>query len=216
MTSSETSTDAGFRPWHFFVLASLMAATAAVVMSGHPQPANLILVSLTIATAGLAGFGCYRMVAPLALDEARPTAESLGARARAGLEREKMLVLRSIKELEFDRAMGKVSATDFDEMAARLRARAIALMKQLDDTGGGYRQLIEQELRARVGRTGAKPAPAAAEPATAAVAEESAPPAEVPLEGDRVQAAAACPACGTANDGDARFCKQCGQKLSVS
>ena len=54
MTSSETSTDAGFRPWHFFVLASLVAATAAVVMSGHPQPANLILVSLTIATAGLA------------------------------------------------------------------------------------------------------------------------------------------------------------------
>ena len=51
---------------------------------------------------------------------------------RAVLEREKMLVLRSIKELEFDRAMGKVSAADFDEMAGRLRARALSLMKQLD------------------------------------------------------------------------------------
>jgi len=215
MTSSETSTDAGFRPWHFFVLASLMAATAAVVMSGHPRPVNLVLVSLTIATAGLAGFGCYRMVAPLALDEARPSAESLGARARAGLEREKMLVLRSIKELEFDRAMGKVSENDFEDMAARLRARAIALMKQLDDAGGGYRQLIEQEFRARLGRAGMKPA-VSATAAAQAVPAEPAPAPAAPLEGDKEQAAASCPVCGTANDGDAKFCKQCGQRLSAS
>jgi hypothetical protein len=31
-------------------------------------------------------------------------------------------VLRSIKELEFDRAMGKMSEKDFAEMSARLRA----------------------------------------------------------------------------------------------
>ena len=48
----------------------------------------------------------------------------LGGRTRAALEREKTLVLRSIKELEFDRAMGKVSEKDFAEMSARLRARA--------------------------------------------------------------------------------------------
>ena len=61
-------------------------------------------------------------------------------RARAALEREKALVLRSLKELEFDQAMGKLSATDFDEMGGRLRARAIALMKQLDAGGSGYRE----------------------------------------------------------------------------
>ena len=54
---------------------------------------------------------------------------------RAVLEREKLLVLRSIKELEFDRAMGKVSPKDFDEMAGRLRARAMSLMQQLDTEG---------------------------------------------------------------------------------
>ncbi len=209
MTSSETSTDAGFRPWHFFVLASLVAATAAVVMSGHPQPANLILVSLTIATAGLAGFGCYRMVAPLALDEARSSAESLGTRARAGLDREKALVLRSIKELEFDRAMGKVSDADFEEMGSRLRARAIALMKQLDEAGGGYRQIIEHELRARLGRAGATPA------APAAIVEpEQAP--EAGVEGEKAAVEPSCPACGTTNDSDARFCKRCGHELAAS
>ncbi len=40
------------------------------------------------------------------------------------MEREKALVLRSIKELEFDRAMGKVSPRDFDEMSTRLRELA--------------------------------------------------------------------------------------------
>ena len=66
------------------------------------------------------------------------------------LEREKALVLRALKDLEFDRSMGKVSQADFDEMAARLRTRALALMKQLDDDGTGYRTIIERELSARL------------------------------------------------------------------
>jgi len=210
MTSSATSTDGGFRPWHFFVLASLMAATAAVVMSGHPQPANLILISLTIGTAGLAGIGCYRMIAPLALDESPTTPESLGERARAGLEREKKLVLRSIKELEFDRAMGKVSEPDFEEMASRLRVRAIALMKQFDAAGAGYRQIVEQELRVRLGRPGTPPAPVAA----VATEPETAPDAD--LAGEKAQVPAACPACGTTNDDDAKFCKRCGRRMAAS
>jgi len=217
--------DSGFRPWHFFVLASLLAATAAVMLAAHPSPANLVLSSFTIGAAGFAGYGFYRMLAPLALDEERPPAESLGARARAGIEREKMLALRSIKELEFDRAMGKVSDQDFQEMSGRLRARAIALMKQLDDTGAGYRQLIEQELRTRIGRggapraAGASSAPAAddapaagagEEPAAAAVASATA------VE-DAPEPIAFCPGCGAkVDDADARFCKRCGRRLTDS
>ena len=59
-------------------------------------------------------------------------------------------MLRSIKELEFDRAMGKLSTKDFDEMGGRLRARAMMLMKQLDAGESGYRPLIERELSARM------------------------------------------------------------------
>ena len=46
--------DATFKASHFFLLASLMAATGAVVMSRESSPEHLILVSVTIATAGLA------------------------------------------------------------------------------------------------------------------------------------------------------------------
>ena len=55
----------GFQPWHFFLLASLVAATAAVVMSRRTSPEHLILISLVIASAGLAAAGFYRMLAPL-------------------------------------------------------------------------------------------------------------------------------------------------------
>ena len=48
----------------------------------------------------------------------------VGERTRVALEREKLLTLRAIKELEFDRAMRKLSDEDFQEMSGRLRARA--------------------------------------------------------------------------------------------
>ena len=43
-----------------------------------------------------------------------------------------MLVLRSIKELEFDRAMGKVARRGLRGDVGRLRARAVRLMQQLE------------------------------------------------------------------------------------
>jgi len=84
--------------------------------------------------------------------KARPdSTQVLGGRTRAVLERDKALVLRSIKELEFDRAMGKVSEKDFTEMSGRLRARATRLMRQLD-AGAGYREQIEREIEKRLGK----------------------------------------------------------------
>jgi hypothetical protein len=142
----------GFRPWHFFVLASLLAATVTIVMARQPAPEHLVLLSVIVAAAGLCAAALYGTLAPLVRTELDGGRVRLTERARAALEREKMLVLRSIKELEFDRAMGKVSASDFDEMAGRLRARAIALIKQIDAGGADYRGVIEQQLAERVDR----------------------------------------------------------------
>ena len=96
----------------------------------------------------------------------------IGERTRAALEREKMLALRAIKELEFDHAMGKIAADDFREMEARLRARAMRLMKQLD-AGAGYREHIEQDLAKRLGAGTALRTPdlKGREPATAEFAQ---------------------------------------------
>jgi hypothetical protein len=183
----QAQTDDGFRVSHFFVLLSLIAATVAVVMARPAAPENLILISLTIGAAGLAALTFYRTIAPLVSPGYEEEREPLNARLRADLEREKALTLRSIKELEFDRAMGKLSDQDFDQMAGRLRARAMGIMKQLEAGETVYRQEIEKELAARIGKT----------------------------PGLKARATNQC-ACGVSNDADAKFCKSCGSKLAVA
>jgi hypothetical protein len=190
--SSETSTD-GFHASHFFVLLSLLAATVAVVVARPSAPEHLILISLTIGAAGAAGYGVYLMLAPLVAARVQPGREILSDRMRADLEREKALTLRSIKELEFDRAMGKLSPQDFEDMSGRLRARALGIMKQLDAGSSAYRALIEKELAARIGKS-TRP----------------------DLKAGRAVIQPDVCACGTRNDADAKFCKSCGAKLRTA
>ena len=200
--------DTTFRPWHFFILASLIAATVAVVLSRRATPEHLVFISLAIGAAGVAAAAFYRTLAPLTVPDVEAFGAQLSHRARAALEREKALALRSLKELEFDRAMGKLSDRDFEEMSGRLRARALALMKQLDEGESGYRGMIERELQARLAGRSAS----AAVPRPGTVAGEE--PADQSDSSEDAQPAGACPACGTVNDEDAAFCKRCGRRVA--
>ena len=158
--SETTRPDDGFHPWHFFVLVSILLATVAVVMTRRSTPENLILLSFTIAAAGLAAGALYRMLLPLTTTDLAVLDQPMTERYRATLERDKALTLRTIKELEFDRAMGKLSQKDYDEMVARLRQRALSLMKQLDE-GRSYTTVIEAELAKRMATTRSTRVPAA-------------------------------------------------------
>ena len=196
--SSGTSTDAApatFRPWHFFVLAGLAGATVVVVTVRPSGPAALVLAVLAAWAGAYVGYAVYRLLAPLTSRRFLDRVEMVGGRTRAALEREKTLVLRSIKELEFDRAMGKVSEADFEELGGRLRTRARSLLKQLDVDGSTYRDLIERELGERLLR-----------------AQEEAP-VQAPAGAAGAGARLACGACGSSNERDARFCKSCGTAL---
>ncbi len=139
----------GFQPWHLFVIGTLIASAAAAVAVRGTRPANVVFVCLTVMAAGVAAYAVYRTLWPLVQPDAVESPEMLGGRTRAALEREKTLVLRAIKELEFDRSMGKVSEPDFQEMTGRLRARAVRVIRQLDSGSAAYRELIEKELAAR-------------------------------------------------------------------
>jgi hypothetical protein len=208
--SSETSTEAvrlkaddALQPWQLFTLAGLIGATVVVFVSTGQTPAGIILLSLTIFTAAVVGVAAWRTLAPLTGSDVRTAAPVLGGRTRAVLEREKMLVLRSIKDLEFDRAMGKVSEKDFAEMSARLRSRAARLMRQLDE-GSTYRGEIEKEVVKRIGQAKADNTGAGLDAARGGP-RGSAPP-----------ASKTCPQCRQENDLDARFCKGCGAKLEAA
>ena len=120
----------GFRPWHFFILLSMAGATVAVMLSAHTHPVALLLLSAAVVCAGVVGLVLHRAIEGFFHrgGEQLP----LPGGTYAELVREKALVLRSIKELEFDKAMGKVSEADFAEISSRLRARALSLMEDLD------------------------------------------------------------------------------------
>jgi hypothetical protein len=179
---SHSQSDPGLQPWQFFVLAALGCATAVTFIARGQGTTSIVFLSILMATAALVGLAALRTLRPLVSSDEDRTV-MIGHRTRVALEREKMLALRSIKELEFDRAMGKLSDADWKEMSGRLRARVGRLMRQLD-AGAGYRDRIERELEKRLGDK------------AAAVSPER-----------------ACASCATVNDADARFCKSCGQKI---
>ena len=184
---------AGLQPWHLLVLGTMAAMTAGAFVTTGTSVTNMVSVAAAIATAALAAMGLYRTLTPLVMPDASEQTEMVAGRTRAALEREKMLVLRSIKEVEFDRAMRKISDADYQEMVGRLRVRAAGLLRQLDGGGLGYRELIERDLATRIGPGGA-----------AAAVEEPAP--LRPAQGG-------CRACGVDNGEDARFCKACGARV---
>jgi hypothetical protein len=185
----------------------MLAATATVVVATGQSPAAIVLLSLTVVAASFVGLAVYRSLAPLVLPDSIHAPQLVGGRTRAALEREKALVLRSIKELEFDFAMKKIAQADFDEMSARLRSRALRLMHQLE-VGATYRIDIETEVAKRAA---AVQADTAGGRASNIVSEAP------PVASARgIGAATTCPECETPNDADARFCKNCGSRLERS
>ena len=181
--SSSAPAQAGMQPWQFFVLAGLGCATAVTFLARGQGLTSVLLLSALMAATTLVGIAALRAIRPLVSEHDDRTV-AIGQRTRAALEQEKANTLRTIKELEFDRAMGKMSEDDFNEMSVRLRARATRLIKQLD-AGTGYRTAIEQDLAKRLS-DGAAPAT---------------------VRGNF------CTECGTKNEQDAKFCKNCGHKL---
>jgi len=89
--------------------------------------------------------------------------------------------------------MGKVSDKDFADISATYRARAIRVMRQLDDAGRDYEAMIAKDVAERT--TGNRQqATGNGQQAVAETADK-------------------CGKCGTRNDADAEFCKKCGNKL---
>jgi tetratricopeptide (TPR) repeat protein len=58
---------------------------------------------------------------------------------RAGLENEKVIALRALRELELDRAAGHVDEEDYRDLYARYEADAVQVLRRLDALGPGAR-----------------------------------------------------------------------------
>jgi hypothetical protein len=157
------------------------------------------------------------IVASVALFVAAPLGGGLLAARRAGrdaveaerLEHERALAMQGLRELEFDREMGKLSEADYAALHEGLMTRALGASAALE------------RLHAALGPAGAAaasaPEAAASRPrlvksASAAGPSSATAPAAALAAAPRIRF---CPQCGIETTAG-NFCSECGAPLSVS
>jgi hypothetical protein len=156
-----------------------------------------VMIAAALIVAGVALF----VAAPLAAGLGRRRGKSAG---EAGLERlahERGLAVQGLRELEFDREMGKLSDADYAALKGALENRALKAMQETDQ--------LRDELR----KSSLSIAPAPAPEAVKRPAEQQPPPVVVLRPETRPPNVLFCPQCGTRTLNDARFCAECGTAL---
>jgi hypothetical protein len=99
--------------------------------------------------------------APLTLNEA------LGLAAPSAEEERKVAILRSLKDLEYERSVGKIGDADYRELSLKYRTEAKHLLQVVDDQMTASRARAEA-LVAEYLETHAEPEPKAKAPAETA------------------------------------------------
>jgi len=80
--------------------------------------------------------------------------EALGMGAPSKVEEEKRSVLRALKDLEYERGVGKISPEDYAELLAKYRADAKRLIQNVDAALGPAREEVEKAIEQRLTRAG--------------------------------------------------------------
>jgi hypothetical protein len=121
------------------------------------------------------------------------------------LGEQKRRVLRALKDLEGEHALGKIDDNDYETIAAQYRDEAKALMREMDRNGAP--SLAEAERIA--GEYLASKGLGASAKNGASIKADGAP-------GAAVRDRLACRECSTSNEPDAAFCKKCGAAMKTA
>lgn len=90
--------------------------------------------------------------------------EALGMGAPSKVEEQKRALLRALKDLEYERGVGKISPEDYAELSTKYREEAKRLIQSLDETLAPAREQVERDLQKRLSQEGlAEESPQAAE-----------------------------------------------------
>jgi hypothetical protein len=173
---------------------SLVAAIVTGVVASLGSALLVVAAGMLLGTIAF----LWASVRTLSGDAPLPTdLEALAARRHGvdQLEEEKRRVLRALKDLESEHAIGKIDDTDYEGMVARYRADAKELMRQIDLSVAPLRDEAERVAREYLEKKHLSPGPAP----------EAPPP--------NPDARSTCAACGTSNEPDAAFCKKCGATM---
>lgn len=178
---------------HFYGIGAFMLSLAAGVLLA-------VILMLWSSLQGLTGD------APLTFEEAL----SLGAVTPE--EERKRAVIRTLKDLDYERTVGKISDDDFLALSAQYREEARGLLRSLDDELAPAREKAEALLRERLEIRGEDVETAV--PSTPSAAPDSPRPESIAKEPSPTSLV--CESCGGSNDADARFCKHCGHAFGAT
>lgn len=150
----------------------------------------------------------YKMVSPfLASRSEQARVDHLEAEIRQVelLAARKNTLVASLRELEYDHQLNKISDEDYERFRARYERQAVGVLRELDAIHGGrgWQDVIEAEINKRLG-TEASPA--------AEVDQLQ----EQPSLRDATANTSTCLACGAPLESDDKFCSQCGEKVPNS
>lgn len=169
----------------------------------------MFIVAAALIVAGVALF----VAAPLGIGLLGARAKSPGELQIERYEHERGLAVQGLRELEFDREMGKLSDADYESMHKALEERALTAMaavessllqtrKDANSSKPAFTPVVQAPRRPE-----SPPRRADAMPAPVAHAEPPGPPQSSPAASGRVRF---CSQCGTRAPADSKFCAQCG------
>ncbi|MEZ4399930.1 MAG: hypothetical protein R3B06_07915 [Kofleriaceae bacterium] len=147
------------RRFGWFVALALLPPGWLFIAHAHRWHVSPSVVVLCLGWTALIGGGYALVRASNAVVEDVSEDWFVVGGSRGELEREKKSLIRAIKEIEFDRDTGKVSAADAQAMIATYRARAIEVIKVLDappQASPRDRILAEIQARAKLAKVAAK------------------------------------------------------------
>jgi hypothetical protein len=189
------------------------------IVLGTLYGVQLVVLSLAGGALLLVIWLLWSSVQALAGESELTFEEAFSMGTRSAEEEQKRAVLRALKDLEYERSVGKISEEDYHEYSARYRAEAKRLIRDLDESLAEARKQVEREVERRIGKQEQaldldEPSLDEAVP-TAVVDATSSPVHEAPEAPKSAQKPLReCMACHTQNELDARFCKGCGAGMA--
>jgi hypothetical protein len=168
----------------------LATIVAAIAVGATYDPGAAILVLAGGALLGVIAV-LWASVRTLSGETAITLEEAVLLGAPSATEEQKRAVLQALKDLDYERSVGKVSDADYEELLRRYRTEAKRLLRAVDEDLAPRRARAEAYLAKHLGKG-----------ATDMVAPKA--------TGPR------CASCQTENDADASFCKKCGSSMPAA
>jgi hypothetical protein len=129
-----------------------LLAIGAIPLSGAIFGLEIALLVAAFAALGLVIAFVWASVQNLTGDSPLTLEEALTLGQPSVEEEQKRAVLRALKDLEYERSVGKISDHDYAELSARYREEAKRLMQAVDASLTPARERAEKLLAERVAR----------------------------------------------------------------